>query len=117
MQARPDQQGFPASTLNNDSRSASVPTSPSLLKSALFAHGGIGQLPARQAKKLSISASVPTSPSQLKSALPQTSTRRLGVGIPTLTRAAGLFAVAGLKRLSVTTPVVLGSKLAVKRKL
>src|SRR5262245_40905158 len=51
--------------------SASVPMSPSPLKSALLGQGGAGQLPPMQAKKASMSASVPTSPSQLKSALPQ----------------------------------------------
>src|SRR3954465_4988063 len=51
--------------------SASVPTSPSLLKSAELGQGGAGQLPARHAKKASMSASVPVSPSQLKSAEPQ----------------------------------------------
>ena len=51
--------------------SASVPTSPSPLKSAPLVHGALGQVPARQAKNDSMSASVPTSPSQLKSALPQ----------------------------------------------
>ena len=55
----------------NASISASVPTSPSPLKSALLVQGGAGQVPAMQAKKASMSASVPTSPSQLKSALPQ----------------------------------------------
>src|SRR4051812_5689797 len=51
--------------------SASVPISPSELKSALLVQGAAGQLPARQRKKASMSASVPMSPSQLKSALPQ----------------------------------------------
>src|SRR4051812_41219679 len=59
------QQAPPPSTLKNASISASVPTSPSRLKSAL-AHV-VQQLPARQAKKASMSASVPTSPSPLKS--------------------------------------------------
>src|SRR5438874_3089249 len=65
------QQLPPARTLKNASISASVPTSPSALKSAVELHGVAGQFPARHAKKASISASVPTSPSQLKSALPQ----------------------------------------------
>src|SRR5947209_4498191 len=46
--------------------SASVPTSPSALKSAV--PQAVQQLPARQAKKASMSASVPMSPSLLKSA-------------------------------------------------
>src|SRR5262245_52275675 len=50
--------------------SASVPTSPSALKSAVLWQGDAGQLPARHAKKASMSESVPTSPSQLKSAVP-----------------------------------------------
>src|SRR5437899_6024438 len=49
--------------------SASVPTSPSPLKSAVVLQGGGGQVPARHAKNASMSASVPTSPSQLKSAV------------------------------------------------
>src|SRR5262245_6172659 len=61
----------PASTRKKASMSASVPTSPSPLKSAVEAHGAEGHVPARQAKKLSISASVPTSPSQSKTAEPQ----------------------------------------------
>src|ERR1051325_9211729 len=60
------QQAPPASTLKHASMSASVPTSPSLLKSAL-PHAA-QQLPATHAKKISMSASVPTSPSLLKSA-------------------------------------------------
>src|SRR5205807_7713206 len=68
---RVPQQFPPASTRKNASMSASVPTSPSPLKSLLLGQGGGGQLPARQAKNASISASVPTSPSQLKSAVPQ----------------------------------------------
>src|SRR6185436_19501417 len=68
---RGDQQLPPARTLKNASMSASVPTSPSALKSALLVHGAEGQLPAMQAKKDSMSASVPVSPSQLKSAEPQ----------------------------------------------
>src|SRR5215471_7498650 len=63
------QQGPPASTRKNASMSASVPVSPSPLKSALPQVSQ--QLPARHAKKASISASVPVSPSPLKSALPQ----------------------------------------------
>src|SRR5262245_30866667 len=51
--------------------SASVPMSPSLLKSAVLVHGGLGQVPPRQAKKASMSGSLPMSPSQSKSALPQ----------------------------------------------
>src|SRR5262245_56816138 len=61
----------PPSTLKKASMSASVPTSPAPLKSAVLVQGGLGQLPPRQAKKDSMSASVPTSPSQSKSALPQ----------------------------------------------
>src|SRR5436309_1198437 len=48
--------------------SASVPTSPSWLKSAELVQGAAGQWPAMHAKKDSISRSVPVSPSQLKSA-------------------------------------------------
>src|SRR5437868_3000537 len=51
--------------------SASVPRSPSALKSAVLVQGGGGHWPERQAKKASMSASVPMSPSQLKSAVPQ----------------------------------------------
>ncbi len=51
--------------------SASVPMSPSPLKSAEFVQGAAGQDPARQAKKAEMSESVPMSPSQLKSAVPQ----------------------------------------------
>src|SRR5262245_35576014 len=65
------QQLPPPSTRKNASMSASVPTSPSALKSALLRQGHAGQLPARHAKNASMSASVPTSPSQLKSASPQ----------------------------------------------
>src|SRR5436190_3653367 len=58
----------PASTRKNASMSASVPRSPSPLKSGLQ----VGQhVPDRQEKKSSMSASVPISPSPLKSALPQ----------------------------------------------
>jgi len=49
--------------------SASVPMSPSWLKSALLVHGAAGQFPPRHVKNDSMSASVPTSPSQLKSGL------------------------------------------------
>src|SRR5690349_24057883 len=61
----------PARTLKKASMSASVPVSPSALKSAELVQGAAGQLPARHAKKDSMSASVPVSPSQLKSAEPQ----------------------------------------------
>ena len=44
------QQGPPESTRKNDSMSASVPTSPSLLKSAVFGHGGGGAV-AREARE------------------------------------------------------------------
>src|SRR2546421_12125193 len=64
------QQVPPASTLKNASMSASVPTSPSPLKSAELVHGAAGQVPAKHEKNDSMSASVPTSPSQLKSAVP-----------------------------------------------
>src|ERR1051325_6376652 len=65
------QQAPPPSTRKKLSMSASVPMSPSALKSALAWQGAAGQAPARHEKKASMSASVPTSPSQLKSALPQ----------------------------------------------
>src|SRR5262249_2292968 len=65
----PFQQKPPARTLKNASMSASVPTSPSALKSAVPQVSQ--QLPPRHAKNASMSASVPTSPSLLKSALPQ----------------------------------------------
>src|SRR5262245_48494228 len=61
--------------------SASVPTSPSALKSAVLVHGSEGQLPLRHAKKDSMSASVPTSPSQLKSAVPQVGPVWQGLGV------------------------------------
>src|SRR3954468_10973159 len=61
----------PPSTRKNDSISASVPMSPSALKSAELVQGAPGHEPERQAKKASMSESVPMSPSQLKSALPQ----------------------------------------------
>ena len=67
------QQLPPASTLKNAAMSASVPTSPSPLKSAEFVQGAAGQVPDRHAKKALMSASVPMSPSQLKSAEPQRS--------------------------------------------
>jgi hypothetical protein len=57
--------------------SASVPMSPSPLKSAELVHGGGGQMPERQEKKALMSESVPMSPSQLKSAVPQA-----GGGLP-----------------------------------
>ena len=55
------QQDPPASTRKKDSMSASVPMSPSPLKSAV--PQVTQQLPPRQAKKASMSASVPRSPS------------------------------------------------------
>src|SRR6185369_8597474 len=58
-------------TRKKASMSASVPESPSALKSAVEVQGAAGQFPAMQAKNASMSASVPTSPSQLKSAEPQ----------------------------------------------
>src|SRR5262245_13213006 len=64
------QQAPPARTRKKASMSASVPVSPSELKSALLVQGAAGQVPARHAKKASMSESVPVSPSQLKSALP-----------------------------------------------
>ncbi len=60
------QHGPPAKTRKKASMSASVPRSPSLLKSALKQWAQ--QFPPRQAKNASMSASVPTSPSPLKSA-------------------------------------------------
>ncbi len=45
--------------------SASVPVSPSWLKSALLVQGAVGQSPDRQAKNDEMSWSVPVSPSQL----------------------------------------------------
>src|SRR5262245_65261575 len=63
----PDQQAPPARTRKKDSMSASVPVSPSPLKSAEAQVGQ--QVPARQAKKVWMSRSVPVSPSLLKSAL------------------------------------------------
>src|SRR5688572_8305153 len=51
--------------------SASVPESPSALKSAPPEKHVGQQLPARHAKNASISASVPKSPSPLKSEVPQ----------------------------------------------
>src|SRR5262249_40882267 len=61
------QQGPPPRTRKKLSMSASVPMSPSWLKSAELVQGGWGQVPAMHRKKASMSASVPTSPSQLKS--------------------------------------------------
>src|ERR1044071_278260 len=69
------QQGPPARTRKKASISASVPKSPSALKSALLVQGSGGHVPARQEKNASMSASVPRSPSQLKSALPQQENR------------------------------------------
>src|SRR3954466_13074882 len=72
--------------------SASVPVSPSLLKSALLVRGAAGQFPAKHAKNASISASVPTSPSQLKSALPQCATGSAPpYGVPVCDDTVGLF--------------------------
>ena len=65
--------------------SASVPVSPSWLKSALLVQGGGGQAPERQAKKAEMSESVPMSPSQLKSAEPQQgATVRIEAGVTVL---------------------------------
>src|SRR3954447_15039316 len=73
------QQFPPASTRKKLSMSASVPVSPSALKSAEPLHGAAGQVPARQRKNASMSASVPMSPSQLKSALPHVGTRTIAI--------------------------------------
>src|SRR4051812_5328000 len=70
LQVHGYQQFPPPSTRKKASMSASVPTSPSALKSAEFAHGASGHVPDRHAKNASMSPSVPTSPSQLKSAVP-----------------------------------------------
>src|SRR5205814_8836819 len=68
------QHGPPPSTLKNDSMSASVPISPSALKSA--EPQVLQQLPPRQAKKASMSASVPMSPLPSKSAVLQLGWKR-----------------------------------------
>src|SRR5882724_1702738 len=62
--------------------SASVPVSPSPLKSAEPQVGQ--QLPARQAKKASMSASVAVSPSRLKSAVLRESVAEMLVTLPQL---------------------------------
>lgn len=61
------QHGPPPNTRKNASISASVPTSPSLLKSAPPGKHVGQQFPPTHAKNASISASVPASPSPLKS--------------------------------------------------
>src|SRR4051812_13955636 len=106
------QQGWPASTRKKDSMSASVPKSPSPLKSA-ESHAG-QQKPAKQRKNASMSASVPTSPSWLKSEDPQTTVN--GTLTLTATLVAGLAAVGALKRAIEAAPSV-GGTFAVKRKL
>src|SRR5262249_7443938 len=105
----------PPRTRKNASISASVPMSPSRLKSAVLVQGAAGQLPAMQAKNDSMSASVPVSPSQLQSAEPHCG-GTFGTGTPPALSAVGAPTAPGLNSPIVAVPVT-GATFAVNPKL